>query len=118
MLKYDFNKVTKQLNWNCISTWVFSCKFAAYFQYNFSKEQLWRTSSSSKPSLQAGWHCVKPYSLQMRENTDQKNSEYGHLLCNVTFSDILLQKAALTGDVMVVCQVEMRREEWVQGSDL
>ena len=59
MLKYDFNKVTKQLNWNCISTWVFSCKFAAYFQYNFSKEQLWRTSSSSKPSLQADWHCVK-----------------------------------------------------------
>ena len=54
----------------------------------------------------------------MRENTDQKNSEYGHLLCNVTFSDILLQKTALTGDAMVVSQAEMRKKEWVQGGDL
>ena len=23
-----------------------------------------------------------PYSAQMRENTNQKNSEYGHLLCS------------------------------------
>ena len=25
--------------------WVFSCKFAAYFQNNFSQEQLWVTAS-------------------------------------------------------------------------
>ena len=31
MPKCDFNKVTKQLYWNYISAWVFSCKFAAYF---------------------------------------------------------------------------------------
>ena len=36
-------------------------------------------------------HCVKnvgiwsfsgPYSVRMRENTDQKNSEYGHFQCS------------------------------------
>ena len=26
---------------------------------------------------------IPPYSIQMRENTDQKNSEYGHFLCSV-----------------------------------
>ena len=37
MPKCDFNKVAKQLYWNCTSAWVFSCKFAAYFQNTFSK---------------------------------------------------------------------------------
>ena len=32
----NFNKVAKQLCWNEISEWVFSCKFAAYFQSNFT----------------------------------------------------------------------------------
>ena len=27
---------------------------------------------------------ISPYSLQMRENTDQKTSEYGRFSCNVT----------------------------------
>ena len=36
MSKCDFSKVTLQLYWNHTSTWVFSCKFAAYFQYTFS----------------------------------------------------------------------------------
>ena len=31
MPKCDFNKVAKQLYWNCTSAWAFSCKFAAYF---------------------------------------------------------------------------------------
>ena len=26
---------------------------------------------------------ISPYSVRMRENTDQNNSEYGHFLCNV-----------------------------------
>ena len=33
--KCDFNKVAKQLYWNCTSAWVLSCKFAAYFQNTF-----------------------------------------------------------------------------------
>ena len=32
MPKYDFTNDVKQLCWNRTSTWVFSCKFAAYFQ--------------------------------------------------------------------------------------
>ena len=30
------NKITKQLYWNRTSAWVFSSKFAAYFQNTFS----------------------------------------------------------------------------------
>ena len=35
MSKCDFNKVALQLFWNRTSTWVFSCKFATYFQNTF-----------------------------------------------------------------------------------
>ena len=35
---------------------------------------------------------ISPYLVQMRENTDQKNSEYGHLLC----SEILYKIGLLT----------------------
>ena len=35
MPKCDLNKVAEQLYWNRTSAWVFSCKFAAYFQNNF-----------------------------------------------------------------------------------
>ena len=36
MLKCDFNQFAKQLYWNRTSAWVYSCKFAAYFQNTFS----------------------------------------------------------------------------------
>ena len=36
MPKCDFNKVTLQLYWNRTLAWVFSCKYAAYFQNTFS----------------------------------------------------------------------------------
>ena len=34
-LKCDLNKAPLQLYWNHTSAWVFSCKFAAYFQNTF-----------------------------------------------------------------------------------
>ena len=34
--------VAKQLYWNRTSAWVFSCKFAPYFQSTFSKSTSWR----------------------------------------------------------------------------
>ena len=43
--KSDFNKVAKQIYINHTSAWVFSCKFAAYFQNSFSEEQLSVTAS-------------------------------------------------------------------------
>ena len=36
MPKCDFNNVAKQLYWNRTLAWVFSCKFAVYFQNTFS----------------------------------------------------------------------------------
>ena len=30
--------------------------------------------------------CISPYSVQMRENADQNNSEYGHFFCAVQYS--------------------------------
>ena len=45
--KCDFNKVEKQLFRNHSSKWVFSCKFAAYFQSIFSWEHLWMAASKS-----------------------------------------------------------------------
>ena len=47
MPKYDFNKVALQLYWNRTSAWVFSCKFAEYFQNTFFKEHLWVAASES-----------------------------------------------------------------------
>ena len=41
MLTCDFNKATLQFYRNHISTWVFSCKFAACFQNTFLWEHVW-----------------------------------------------------------------------------
>ena len=41
MPKCDFKKAVERLYWNHTSAWVFSCKFAAYFQNTFSQEHLW-----------------------------------------------------------------------------
>ena len=30
--------------------------------------------------------CISSYSVRMRENTDQKNSEYGHFSCSALVS--------------------------------
>ena len=40
MPKCDFNKVAKNLYWNYTSAWVFSCKFAAYFQNTSGRQPL------------------------------------------------------------------------------
>ena len=40
MSQCDFNKVPKQLCWNQTSAWVFSCKFAVYFQNTFYQVHL------------------------------------------------------------------------------
>ena len=45
MPKCGFNKVALQLYWNRSSAWVFTGKFALYFQNTFSFEHLWRAAS-------------------------------------------------------------------------
>ena len=44
MPKSDFNKVAK----HGTSAWLFSCKFAAYFQKTFSQEHLWVAASEKR----------------------------------------------------------------------
>ena len=45
MPKCDFDKVAKQLYWNHTSAWMFSCKFAVYFQNICYWEHLWTAAS-------------------------------------------------------------------------
>ena len=45
MPKCDFNKVALQFYWNHTSAWVFSCKFAAYFQNNFFRTPFRKNTS-------------------------------------------------------------------------
>ena len=54
MAKCNFNKVAKQLYGNRTSAWVFSCKFAVYFQNTFTQEHLWMASSVITFLTQAG----------------------------------------------------------------
>ena len=58
MPKCDFDKVALQL---CTSTWVISCKFAAYFQNNFSQEHLWVVASGNYLNFFGVkfWHKLK-----------------------------------------------------------
>ena len=42
--------------WNHISAWMFSCKFAAYFQNTFSKEHVWSACSETFLSI---WRVVE-----------------------------------------------------------
>ena len=62
MPKCDFNKVEKQLFWNHTLAWVFSCKFAAYFQnIYFFWEQLW--CAASVISLRDTFLCFTLFTL-------------------------------------------------------
>ena len=36
-MKWDFDKVAKQLYQNHTSAWIFYCKFPVYFQNNFPR---------------------------------------------------------------------------------
>ena len=41
------------------------------------------TSQNSQEEIKYGEiRSISPYPVRLRENTDQKNSEYGHLLCS------------------------------------
>ena len=69
MPKCDFYKLTKQRYWNHTLAWVFSCKFAAYFQNTFSKEHLWRAASQC-PSLEIWYrdlHTFQPLRPEVRK---------------------------------------------------
>ena len=55
ILKSDF----KQLYWNHTSTWLFSCKFAAFFQNTFFMEQLSVDASDNLNGMKQKYENVK-----------------------------------------------------------
>ena len=74
--------------------------FLIKLQISLFTEYLWTTASKNN---HAGLHCIEKcsyseffclYSARMRENTDQKNSAYGHFSCSVI---ILLGGKVLRG---------------------
>ena len=60
MLRRDFNKVTLELYCNHFLAWVFSWKFAAYFQNTFSKNRLQRAASAQSELECQGFAYTKP----------------------------------------------------------
>ena len=99
MTKCDFNKVTKQLCWNHTLSWVFSCKFAAYFQNPFFKKHLWMAASGScRFNLELWQHftdeitisflkCYLGKIIQILENN--------HICNNRIFQYVILTKTIL-----------------------
>ena len=74
ILKCDFHKVAKQLYWNHTSAWVFSYKFAAYFQNTFYQEHLWTTASAHSKIWQTmkiterrHWRCSSIFILNLKQ---------------------------------------------------
>ena len=63
MPKCDFKNVDWQLCWKHTSPWVFSCKFAAYFQNTFPK------NASGRLLLNSLWNQFKGFSVQMKDPT-------------------------------------------------
>ena len=60
----------------------FSLSFEKIFTQNSSKDTLQNILGSLETSLKSN----SPYSVRMRENEDQKNSEYSHFLRSSIFS--------------------------------
>ena len=43
----NFDLIALQRSWNRTSVWVFSYKFAAYFQNTFPQEHIWAAASEN-----------------------------------------------------------------------
>ena len=66
MPKCDLNKVALQLYWNPTWAWVFSSKFATYFQNTFSWEHFRRAASVTRNTMAPSYH-LKVSSGQNKE---------------------------------------------------
>ena len=63
MPKCDFNKVALQVYCNRTSAWVFSCKFAAYFQNTFLRKHLWMAASEKWKDISYSLHFLSSKNL-------------------------------------------------------
>ena len=99
----NFEKIAEKLQWFCILSKVTSPGLAIYQKYDCNAELSFREFSKTyfyrkrRKTASDYYHCMKSFCIQsfsgpsfpafelnkerysvMRENTDQKNSEYGH----------------------------------------
>ena len=106
MPKCDFNKTALQLYWfwNWTSAWVFSSKFAAYFQNIFSNEHLWTAASEARNCKQffllvevifIGRKCTAALRLKLlyskSPTTFQTNMKFRLAYCVLKILCVLLQ---------------------------
>ena len=82
----DSNKVIKQIYWNGTSAWVFSCKFAAYFQNTFPKN----TSELLLMNLSQSLYHNFCYDLHII-NTSKPSSTFTYLRWNLQSLHLPLQ---------------------------
>ena len=81
--KCDLNKIAKQLYWNRTSAWVFSCKFALYFQSNLSQEHLWVPACENKLELLyllVSWKCYSTMSFRSLIENFYKKWQWKNLI--------------------------------------
>ena len=105
MPKCDFNKAAKQLYWNHTSVWVFSCKFAAYFQNSFSL----------RTALNGCFHEYNQFDLQLHQlitfsSTTSNITKKHHIhLNNIRYIDgvILKYKVALEISYLLLLPVRL-----------
>ena len=55
---FSLFKDAKQLYWNRTLAWVFSCKFAAYFENTFYEEHLWLAASELRRSISQSYKLL------------------------------------------------------------
>ena len=70
----NFNKVANQLYWNHTSAYVFSCKFATYFQSTFSYEHL--LGAASVFSLRISLFQMLQKKLRKTKSLNKNNQKF------------------------------------------
>ena len=77
--------------WHCVkSVRIRSSSDPHFPAFWLNTERFCIRRSYSGPHFPAFWLRISPYSVRMRENAYQNNSEYGHFLRNVIYWCLLL----------------------------
>ena len=90
---------------------MFSYEFCEISNNLFFTEHLWSTASE-KLTLKS----ISPYSVWMRENTDQKNSEYGHFWRSDCLSVIIWNKKYSLKNVVPITYTLLKKHFSVEAT--
>ena len=101
MPKCDFNNV---VYWNRTSTWMFSCKFVAYFQKTYSQEHLWMAASKKGVSAVGNQYFQKPKAATTFSKNYWKFTRwaFSQLLHRMVFSTESTLKSTLQAPFMIL----------------